>query len=63
VTEARELGVDNGCRISAFADFRQVWLAPDDIAKHSKVKEKLEIIGDYADIEKVRDVLKQLSPR
>jgi hypothetical protein len=38
-------------------------LAPDDIAKHSKVKEKLEIIGDYADIEKVRDVLKQLSPR
>ena len=36
-------------------------LAPDDLAKLSKVKAKIEIVGDYADMEKVRDVLKQLS--
>jgi hypothetical protein len=36
-------------------------LAPDDLAKLSKVKSKLEIIGDYEDIEKVRDVLRELS--
>jgi hypothetical protein len=36
-------------------------LAPDDLAKLSKVKAKLEIIGDYADMEKVRDFLKKVS--
>jgi len=36
-------------------------LTPDDLAKLSKVKAKLEIIGDYADIEKVRDLLKELA--
>ena len=35
-------------------------LASDDLAKLSKVKAKIEIVGDYADMEKVRDVLKQL---
>jgi hypothetical protein len=35
-------------------------LAPDDLAKLSKVKAKLEIIGDYADMEKVWDLLKGL---
>jgi hypothetical protein len=38
-------------------------LAPDDLGKLSKVKAKIEIVGDYADMEKVRDVLKQLSPK
>jgi hypothetical protein len=38
-------------------------LAPDDLAKLSKVKAKLEIIGDYADMEKVRDVVKELSKK
>jgi hypothetical protein len=33
----------------------------DDIAKLAKVKAKVEIIGDYADMEKVRDLLKGLS--
>jgi hypothetical protein len=36
-------------------------LVPDDLAKLLKVKAKLEIIGDYEDMEKVRDVLKELS--
>jgi hypothetical protein len=35
--------------------------APDDLAKLSKVKAKLELILDYADMEKVRDILKGLS--
>jgi hypothetical protein len=35
--------------------------APDDLAKLSKVKAKLEIIGDYAGMEKVRDVLKEMA--
>jgi hypothetical protein len=35
--------------------------APDDLAKLSRVKAKLEIVGDYEDMEKVRDVLKGLS--
>jgi hypothetical protein len=30
-------------------------------AKFSKVKAKLEIIGDYADMEKIRDVVKGLA--
>jgi hypothetical protein len=38
-------------------------LVPDDLAKLSKVKAKLEIIGDYADMEKVRDLLKDLSKK
>jgi hypothetical protein len=33
----------------------------NDLAKLSKVKARLEIIGDYANMEKVRDVLKELS--
>jgi len=33
----------------------------DDLAKLSKVKAKVEIVGDYADMEKVRDLLKGLS--
>jgi hypothetical protein len=33
----------------------------NDLAKLSKVKPKFEIVGDYADMEKVRDVLKELS--
>jgi hypothetical protein len=37
--------------------------SPDDLAKLSKVKAKLELIGDYADMEKVRDVVKELSKR
>jgi hypothetical protein len=36
-------------------------LAPDDLANPSKIKAKLEIIGDYADMEKVRDLLKKLA--
>ena len=36
-------------------------LAPDDLAKLSKIKAKIEIVGDYGDMEKVRDVLKQLA--
>jgi hypothetical protein len=36
-------------------------LAPDDLAKLSKVKAKIEIVGDYADMEKVRDALKGLA--
>jgi hypothetical protein len=35
----------------------------DDLAELSKVKAKLELIGDYEDVEKVRDVLKELSKR
>jgi hypothetical protein len=35
-------------------------LAPDDLAKLSKVKAKLEIIGHYAEMGKVRDLLKEL---
>jgi hypothetical protein len=35
--------------------------APEDRAKLSKVKAKLEIISDYADMENVRDVLKELA--
>jgi hypothetical protein len=38
-------------------------LAPDDLAKLSKVKAKIEIVGDYEDMEKVRDVLKGLSKK
>jgi hypothetical protein len=38
-------------------------LAPDDLGKLSKVKGKIEIIGDYADMEKVRDVLRGLSEK
>jgi hypothetical protein len=38
-------------------------LAPDDLAKLSKVKAKIEIVGDYADMEKVRDVLKGLNQK
>jgi len=36
-------------------------LAPDDLAKLSKVKAKIEIVGDYADMEKVRDFLKGMA--
>jgi hypothetical protein len=36
-------------------------LVPDDVAKLSKVKAKIEIVGDYADMEKVRDVLKEFA--
>ena len=36
-------------------------IAPDDLGKLSKVKAKLEIVGDYQDMEKVRDVLKELA--
>jgi hypothetical protein len=36
-------------------------LAPEDLARLSKVKAKLEIIGDYADMEKLRNLLKELS--
>jgi hypothetical protein len=36
-------------------------LAPDDLAKLSKVKSKLKLIGDYADMEKVRDFLKGIA--
>jgi hypothetical protein len=35
----------------------------NDLAKLSKVKAKLEIIGDYEDMEKVRDVLKELAKK
>ena len=35
----------------------------EDLAKLSKVKAKLEIIGDYEDMEKVRDVLKELGKK
>jgi hypothetical protein len=35
-------------------------LAPDDLAKLSKVKGKIEVIGDYEDMEKVRKLLKDL---
>jgi hypothetical protein len=38
-------------------------LAPDDLAKLSKVKAKIEIVGDYEDMEKVKDVLKGLSKK
>ena len=38
-------------------------LAPDDFAKLSKVKAKIEIVGDYEDMEKVKDVLKGLSKK
>ena len=34
---------------------------PDDLKKLAKVKAKLEIVGDYADMEKVTDLLKQLA--
>jgi hypothetical protein len=36
-------------------------LAPDDLGKLAKVKAKLEPIGDHSDMEKVRDLLKELS--
>ena len=36
-------------------------LAPEDLANLSKVKAKLEIVGDYEDMEKVRDLLSGLS--
>jgi hypothetical protein len=35
--------------------------ASKDLTKLSKVKVKLEIIGDYADMGNVRDVIKELS--
>jgi hypothetical protein len=34
---------------------------PNDLANLAKVKAKVEIVGDYADMEKVRDLLKGLS--
>ncbi len=37
--------------------------APEDSAKLSLVKAKIEIVADYADMEKVRDLLKQLSKK
>ena len=33
----------------------------DDLAKLSNVKAKLEIVGDYEDMEKVRNLLKDLT--
>jgi hypothetical protein len=36
-------------------------LAPADLANLSKVKAKLEIVGDYEDMEKLRSQLVQLS--
>jgi hypothetical protein len=36
--------------------------SPDELAKLSKVKANLEIVGVYADMEKVRDFVKQLAP-
>jgi hypothetical protein len=38
-------------------------LASDDLAKLSKVKAKLEIIAHYAEMGKVRDLLKELLNR
>jgi hypothetical protein len=38
-------------------------LAADDLAKLSKVKAKIEIVGDYEDMEKVRNVLKGLAAK
>jgi hypothetical protein len=40
-------------------DHYTIKLAPDDLAKLSKVKAKVEIVGDYADMEKVRDALRE----
>jgi hypothetical protein len=34
---------------------------PEDSAKLSQVKAKIEVVADYADMEKVRDLLKELS--
>ena len=31
---------------------------PEDLAKLAKVKAKIEIVGDYEDMEKVRDLLR-----
>ena len=42
-------------------DHYTIKLAPDDLAKLSKVKAKIEIVGDYADMEKVRDFLKGMA--
>jgi hypothetical protein len=36
-------------------------LAPEDLAKLSKVKAKIEIVGDYADMEKFRSLVNELS--
>lgn len=36
-------------------------LASDNLAKLLEIKAKLEIIGDYADMEKVRDLVKELA--
>lgn len=36
-------------------------LAPDDLANPPKIKAKLEIIRNYAGMEKVRDLLKKLA--
>ena len=36
-------------------------LTPHDLANLSKCRAKLEIVGDYQDLEKVRDVLKELT--
>jgi hypothetical protein len=36
-------------------------ITPDHTAKLTKVKVKIEFVGDYADGEKVRNVLKELS--
>jgi hypothetical protein len=36
-------------------------ITPEHTAKLVKVKVKIEFIGDYADAEKVRNVLKELS--
>jgi hypothetical protein len=35
----------------------------DDLAKLSKVKAKIEVIGDYQYMEKLRDVLKELGKK
>jgi hypothetical protein len=35
----------------------------EDLTKLSKVKTKVKLIGDYEDMEKVRDMLKELSKR
>jgi len=34
---------------------------PEELAQLAKVKAKIEVVGDYADMEKVRDLLTQLA--
>lgn len=38
-------------------------VAPEELAKLSKVKVKFEAIGDFADMERLRDLVKSLSVR